>query len=571
MKKIIALLISLLLMNYGSISCKESMNRTNASPTDSLRVISTPDLYNISLKWANEFNKLYPEMKIKILSVSDKKTTDKLIAKGNIGFVSDEYYSGFDSQSLWKVVVGRDIIVPVINSKNPFSDEIYKQGISTERLAQFFKNPDNYKWGTLLKNNQSAPVNYYWVNDESIKTGLSGYLKTNKNLTHGIKVKNAKELISAIQKDSYSFGFCKMVDIIDLNNRSIAENIRLFPLDKNGNGSIDFSEKIYDNFNTFSRGVWIGKYPQSLISNIYSISSNQPKNEIEITFLKWVLTDGQQYLYDSGFSDLLISERQTTVDKLYDTKIYSTATINDKPILQTALLILASLIITGFIVNASVQLFRHKKTSTQVMDTDSTTVFNESSLLIPKGVYFDKTHTWAFMEQNGIVKVGIDDFLQHIAGPITRVKMKKEGESVKKGEQILSIIQNGKQLNLYAPVSGLIKEHNKTLDADSSLINSSPYNDGWIYLIEPTNWTRENQLLFMAEKYKLHIKNEFSRLKDFLAVALKPDEEKYALAILQDGGELRDGILSNLGPEVWEDFQTNFIDPSRQVWFYELF
>jgi glycine cleavage system H lipoate-binding protein len=381
-------------------------------------------------------------------------------------------------------------------------------------------------------------------------------LKTNKNLTRGIKVKNAKELISAIQKDSYSFGFCKMVDIIDLNNRSIAENIRLFPLDKNGNGSIDFSEKIYDNFNTFSRGVWIGKYPQSLISNIYSISSNQPKNEIEITFLKWVLTDGQQYLYDSGFSDLLISERQTTVDRLYDTKIYSTATINDKPILQTALLILASLIITGFIVNASVQLFRHKKTSTQVMDTDSTTVFNESSLLIPKGVYFDKTHTWAFMEQNGIVKVGIDDFLQHIAGPITRVKMKKEGESVKKGEQILSIIQNGKQLNLYAPVSGLIKEHNKTLDADSSLINSSPYNDGWIYLIEPTNWTREN---------------EFSRLKDFLAVALKPDEEKYALAILQDGGELRDGILSNLGPEVWEDFQTNFIDPSRQVWFYELF
>jgi len=72
-----------------------------------------------------------------------------------------------------------------------------------------------------------------------------------------------------------------MVDIIDLNNRSIAENIRLFPLDKNGNGSIDYSEKIYDNFKYFFKGVWIGKYPQSLISNIYSISSNQPKNELK--------------------------------------------------------------------------------------------------------------------------------------------------------------------------------------------------------------------------------------------------------------------------------------------------
>jgi hypothetical protein len=138
--------------------------------------------------------------------------------------------------------------------------------------------------------------------------------------------------------------------------------------------------------------------------------------------------------------------------------------------------------------------------------------------------------------------------------------MKNEGESIKKGEQILSIIQNGKQLNLYAPVSGIIKEQNKALDKNTSIINSSPYTDGWIYKIEPTNWFRENQLLFMADKHKQHIKKEFSRLKDFLAVSLN-----------SDGGELRDGTLSNLGPEVWEDFQTNFIEPSRQFWFYELF
>ncbi len=49
------------------------------------------------------------------------------------------------------------------------------------------------------------------------------------------------------------------------------------------------------------------------------------------------------------------------------------------------------------------------------------------------------------------------------------------------------------------------------------------------------------------------------------------DTEKYARVILQDGGEIRDGVLSEMGPEVWEDFQTKFIDPSRQVWFYEIF
>ncbi len=33
--------------------------------------------------------------------------------------------------------------------------------------------------------------------------------------------------------------------------------------------------------------------------------------------------------------------------------------------------------------------------------------------------------------------------------------------------------------------------------------------------------------------------------------------------ILQDGGQLTDNVLADLGPEVWEDFQTNFIDKSK--------
>jgi len=198
-------------------------------------------------------------------------------------------------------------------------------------------------------------------------------------------------------------------------------------------------------------------------------------------------------------------------------------------------------------------------------------VLNENSLVVPGGIYFDKTHTWAFMEQTGIVKVGIDDFMQHITGTITRLKMKNEGEKVKKGDQILSIIRNGKQLNIYAPVSGVIKERNIALDSDAALVNKSPYDEGWIYRIEPTNWLRENQLLFMADKQRLFLKSEFSRLKDFLSETLKTDDKKYALLILQDGGELCDNTLSDLGPEVWDDFQTKFIDPSRQIWFYEIF
>ena len=87
-------------------------------------------------------------------------------------------------------------------------------------------------------------------------------------------------------------------------------------IDRNGNGTIDYNEKIYDDFNNFSRGVWIGKYPKTLFSNIYSVSSDQPNNVTELAFLKWVVNEGQKFLYTNGYSDLLLTERQAATDKL---------------------------------------------------------------------------------------------------------------------------------------------------------------------------------------------------------------------------------------------------------------
>jgi glycine cleavage system H lipoate-binding protein len=287
-----------------------------------------------------------------------------------------------------------------------------------------------------------------------------------------------------------------------------------------------------------------------------------------VTFLKWVLTDGQQYLNSSGYNDLVYSELQRKLDKLPDNNI-SISTSNNKFAKSERILFgiaALSIVVLGlaiFIELVVVEYILHRKKMVREASSVFPLVFDEGSITIPRGLFYDKTHTWAFMEKNGVVRIGIDDFLQHITGPLTRVKMKNNGDKIKKGEQVLSIIQNGKQLNIYAPISGTIKAQNKILTSNSSLLNSSPYSDGWVYIIEPSNWLREIQFLIMEEKYKEWLKSEFSRLKDFLAALLKPDAVEYAHGILQDGGELKDGVLKDLGPEVWEDFQTNFIKTSN--------
>jgi glycine cleavage system H lipoate-binding protein len=342
------------------------------------------------------------------------------------------------------------------------------------------------------------------------------------------------------------------------------DNISLVPIDKNENGKIDFMEDIYDNLQDLSRGVWIGKYPKALSGNIYAAASTKPENSTETAFLQWVLTGGQEFLSPNGYCDLVSGERQTQLDKLRNTTITVAEPANDTfAVVKIVLLVLLGFVMTGFIIDIIGRYFRSKKRVHRQQPLTGSTVFDEESVVVPKGLYFDKTHTWAFMAEDGKVKIGIDDFLQHITGPITRIEMKNTGEKIKKGDRLLTLVQKGKQLTIHAPVTGTIIAQNKTLTTNTSMLNTAPYTDGWVYTIEPSNWLLEIQFLTMAEKYRTWLKGEFTRLKDFFATAVNASTPEYAHIAYQDGGAFKDHILADLGPAVWEDFQTNFIDNSK--------
>jgi len=564
MKTRIFLFFALLLLSCSIADSKETEIGNNPSMKGSINVFASPDIYNLTMKWASEYCRLNPKMKINVIKSADNNVANMLNTEAGISFISEESFAKAGNQSNWKLVVGRDVIVPVMNASNPLLDEIYRKGISPETFAQILDNPENQNWGIILRNPKNNPIHFYITNDAEVKSEVAKFTGATQLKTDGITAVNGQEMISAIQKDPYAMGFCRLAQIIDPNNQNIAENIKLVPIDKNGNGKIDYMENIYDNLQTFSRGVWIGKYPKALSVTIYSVSTVKPKDETEVAFLKWVLTDGQQFLNTNGFSDLVYNERQTQLEKFNEPPIYATVPIKSvTAILAVLLLIIVTIIIAGIIMDLVFRHLRNHKRDVTKINSALITAFDEDSVIIPKGIYFDKTHTWAFMKKDGTVKIGIDDFLQHITGTITRIEMKNPGDIIKKGDRLLTIIQKGKQLSIYSPVSGTITSQNKTLITNSSLINSSPFAYGWVYMIEPSNWIREIQFLSMAEKYKIGLKDEFSRLKVFFATVLKTNTPEYAFITFQDGGALKDNILVDLGPEVWEDFQTKFIDSVR--------
>jgi len=561
MKKIhvISGILMLALFIAGAVRSTEA-NAQDAN--NSLKIYASPELTELTTKWAEEFNSTNQGLNIQVVSLVEAGSSAPA-ADGTLSFVSQKDLKATDNEMMWKVVVGRDVMVPIVNSKNPYLARLQEKGISADALSLVFADKTASPWGILLGDEKNNMVSCYYSNEIEVTSALANFLNTESEMLNGVAVANSSEMISAIQKDIYAIGFCRLTDILNSQNHQIAESISLLPIDRNSNGTLDYTENIYQDLASFTRGVWIGKYPKALYTSIYSVSASKPSTENEVAFLKWVLTEGQEYTALNGYTELAVNERNSKIEDLTISQVDLLADTTESSNFKMILIILGITVVASFGIEAALRYRRSLKVGITESVSTIQFAFNENSVSVPGGLYFDKSHTWAFMEKDGMVKIGVDDFIQHVTGAITQIKMKNPGEKVSKGEQLLSLVHKGKQISLYAPVTGIIKESNENLKSESNLLNSAPFTEGWVYTIEPTNWLRDIQFLFMAEKYKVWLKEEFSRLKDFLAMIVKPGTSEYAMVILQDGGELKDQLLSDMAPQVWEEFQTNFLDASK--------
>ena len=102
---------------------------------------------------------------------------------------------------------------------------------------------------------------------------------------------------------------------------------------------------------------------------------------------------------------------------------------------------------------------------------------------MPEELYYHEEHSWAKVE-GAKVTVGMTDMFQKEAGDIVFVDLPEEEDEVSQGETC-GKIQSRKWIGkLVAPVSGEITEINEEMEEDTGLINTDPYGDGWILVIE---------------------------------------------------------------------------------------
>ncbi len=113
---------------------------------------------------------------------------------------------------------------------------------------------------------------------------------------------------------------------------------------------------------------------------------------------------------------------------------------------------------------------------------------------LPDDLYYHREHMWV-KKEGEMLKVGIDDFSQKLAGEFSYIDLPEIGTKVSK-DDVIGSYETGKWMGkIYAPVSGEIIEVNKTLEDKPFLINEDPYGKGWIFILKPSNPKEIDELM----------------------------------------------------------------------------
>lgn len=118
----------------------------------------------------------------------------------------------------------------------------------------------------------------------------------------------------------------------------------------------------------------------------------------------------------------------------------------------------------------------------------------------PTNVKYTNEHEWIRVEGEEAY-VGITDYAQDQLGDIVFVDVTTEGETLEKGEVFGTIEVVKTVSDLFLPVGGEILEVNLELEEHPEMVNQSPYGEGWIVKIKPTDLSELDDLMD-AEAYK---------------------------------------------------------------------
>jgi glycine cleavage system H lipoate-binding protein len=133
--------------------------------------------------------------------------------------------------------------------------------------------------------------------------------------------------------------------------------------------------------------------------------------------------------------------------------------------------------------------------------------------------YYHHGHTWARVEYGGSVRIGVDDFAMRLLGPQDEIQLPKLGDSVSQGQPHARLVRGQNEAEPLSPVDGKVVAINRKVATRAATANDSPYQEGWLMVIQPNNLRRNLKNLLFGSESTAWMDDEASRLTTMLSEA----------------------------------------------------
>lgn len=166
--------------------------------------------------------------------------------------------------------------------------------------------------------------------------------------------------------------------------------------------------------------------------------------------------------------------------------------------------------------------------------------------------YYATTHTWARLEYARQVRIGMDDFAARLFGAADEWQLPRLGHPVGVGDPILTMRRGDKTARFSSAVEGVVLAVNPNLPSRPGLSNTSPYDKGWLMIVQPTNLVRNLRKMRYAEDVDTWIEEEVGRLSEVIH-----RESEYRLAAT--GGAVVQDIFGSVSGLSWDELTDLFL------------
>ncbi|HNW73617.1 MAG TPA: PstS family phosphate ABC transporter substrate-binding protein [Bacteroidales bacterium] len=288
--------------------CNQSADESAASRSDTLKgkitISGAFALYPLTVKWAEEFQKLHPRVTVNVSAGgAGKGMTDALTGMVDLGMFSKSVSPEEQAKGAWWIAVAKDAVLPTVNKENPVLNILKGKGLTRQKLYDIFITGKIKTWGQATGTNSTVDLQAFTRSDACGASDMWAKFLNNKKQEDllGLGVNGDPGVADAVRKNVEGIGYNNLGFIYEMQSRKIYDGIEVVPLDLNENGKIDPDENFYGTMDDVMKAINEGRYPSPPARDLYFVSKGEPVNPLVRSFLRWVLSDGQKFVTEAGY------------------------------------------------------------------------------------------------------------------------------------------------------------------------------------------------------------------------------------------------------------------------------